>query len=125
VEVCIQLLHSRIAQTLETLHAGDSGAASAQIAWHYEQARALEQAITRYREAAKVVRLRYAEEEAIRYLTKALNLLKGLLGTPERDRLELGLLVTLGPSLLAPRGLCFARSRPGVHPVTLALRNDR
>ena len=99
-----QLLHSRIGQTLETLHAGDSGAASAQIAWHYEQAGALEQAITRYHEAAKVVRLRYAEEEAIRYLTKALNLLKGLPGTPERDRLELGLLVTLGPSLLATRG---------------------
>jgi DNA-binding SARP family transcriptional activator/predicted ATPase len=99
-----QLLHSRIAQTLESLHAGDSGAASAQIAWHYEQAGALEQAITRYHEAAKVVRLRYAEEEAIRYLTKALNLLEGLPGTPERDRLELGLLVTLGPSLLATRG---------------------
>jgi DNA-binding SARP family transcriptional activator len=99
-----QLLHSRIAQTLEALHAGDSGAASAQIAWHYEQAGALEQAITRYHEAAKVVRLRYAEEEAIRYLTKALNLLEGLAGTPERDRLELGLLVTLGPSLLATRG---------------------
>jgi predicted ATPase len=99
-----QLLHSRIAETLETFYVDDSGAASAQIAWHYEQAGAVEQAITRYHEAARVVRLRYAEGEATRYLTKALNLLELSPNTRERDRLELGLLVTLGPSLLATRG---------------------
>ena len=98
------LLHLRIAEELENLYAADPSSESAQIAWHYEQAGALKEAISHYHDAAKVVLRRYADSEAINYLSKALSLLEGVPPSRERDRIELALLVSLGSSLITTQG---------------------
>jgi len=96
-------LHIRIAETLEASHA-HSSAIGAQIAWHYEQAGAVEKAIACYHDAAKAVRSRYSEAEAIGYLQKARDLLETMAPGQERDRTELFLLLSLGPALIATEG---------------------
>jgi predicted ATPase len=98
------LLHLRIAEELEHSHSADPGSESALIAWHYEQAGAVKEAISHYHNAAKIVLGRYADHEAIKYLSKALSLLQGLPASPERDRIELALLVSLGSSLITTQG---------------------
>jgi DNA-binding SARP family transcriptional activator/predicted ATPase len=98
------LLHLRIAEGLEHLYAADPSSESALIAWHYEQGGAVEEAISHYHEAAKIVLRRYADSEAIKYLSKALGLLEGVPPSGERDRIELALLVSLGSSLITTQG---------------------
>jgi DNA-binding SARP family transcriptional activator/tetratricopeptide (TPR) repeat protein len=68
-------LHGRVAQALERAHAGDLDACSAQIAGHYEQAGAAEQAASFYRRAAETARRVYANQDAIAYLSRALALI--------------------------------------------------
>lgn len=98
------LLHLQIAEELEYSCAADPSSESALIAWHYEQAGALKEAISHYHDAAKVVLRRYADSEAINYLSKALSLLEGVAPSPERDRIELAVLVSLGSSLITTQG---------------------
>jgi DNA-binding SARP family transcriptional activator/predicted ATPase len=98
------LLHLRIAEELDYLHSADPASESALIASHYEQGGALKKAIFHYHEAAKVVLRRYADREALNYLSKALSLLEGVPGSRERDQAELALLVSLGSSLITTQG---------------------
>ena len=98
------LLHLRIAEEMEHLHSADPSSESALIAWHYEQAGALKEAISHYHEAAKVVLRRYADREAIHYLSKALSLLERVPPSRERDQVELALLVSMGSSLITTQG---------------------
>jgi DNA-binding SARP family transcriptional activator/tetratricopeptide (TPR) repeat protein len=98
------LLHLRIAKELENMHSTDPGSESSVIAWHYEQAGAAEEAISHYHTAAKVVLRRYADTEAINYLSKALSLLEGVPPSRDRDRSELALLISLGSSLITTQG---------------------
>ncbi|MEW6638507.1 MAG: AAA family ATPase, partial [Actinomycetota bacterium] len=93
-------LHLRVAQTLETIHAHDLGPVSGQLAAHYERAGATEQAITWYVRAAEVALQLHANVEAIRLLDRALDLLRALPETSERDTRELAIL----GALLAPLG---------------------
>jgi DNA-binding SARP family transcriptional activator/predicted ATPase len=108
-------LHRRTAEALEAL-TGDESAA--QIAAQYEQASLPLRAIPWYQRAAAVVRRRFAEDEAIASLTRALELLEKQPASAERDRLELDLLSSLGPSLSATQGFAsdgagkvYARAR--------------
>jgi DNA-binding SARP family transcriptional activator len=98
------LLHLRIAEELEHSHSADPSSESALIAWHYEQAGAVKEAISHYHDAAKVVLRRYADREAINYLSKALSLLEGVPLSRERNQVELALLVSLGSSLITTQG---------------------
>ncbi len=59
-------LHGRVAQALESLHAGDLDTVSGQIADHYEQAGKKQAAIAFYRQAATVAQHIYANSEAVR-----------------------------------------------------------
>ena len=77
------LLHRRVAQALERLHAEDLDPVYAQLAVHYEQAGLFEQAIVWYERAGKVARQLFAHAEAIQYLESGLALLDRL---PENDR---------------------------------------
>ncbi|HKD07862.1 MAG TPA: AAA family ATPase [Bryobacteraceae bacterium] len=101
-------LHRRTAEALEVL-AGDESAAH--IATQYEHAGLPLRAIPWYQRAAAVVRRRFAEGEAIGSLTRALALLEKQPPSAERDRLELDLLASLGPSLSATEG--FASEAAG------------
>ncbi len=71
-----RLLHRRIAQALETLHAGRLDPVSHQVAAHYERAGLPDQAIPCYVCAAEVARRLYANEEAIAYYRRAITLLE-------------------------------------------------
>jgi predicted ATPase/DNA-binding SARP family transcriptional activator len=99
-----RLLHRRVAQALELLHAANIDAVSAELARHYEQAGQMAKAIEFYKRAAEVARQVCANEEAIRLLSRALELLKQLPDNAERDKQELALLLTLSSPLNAARG---------------------
>ena len=71
-----RLLHLRVAQALESVHAGDLDSVSAQVAAHYEHAGQPERAIPYYQRAAEVARRISANEEAVRYSQRALALLE-------------------------------------------------
>jgi predicted ATPase len=99
-----RLLHRRVAQALETVHAGDLAAVSGQLAVHFEQAGLPAQAIPYYYRAATVAQRVYANEEAIGLLRKGLALLEGLPASPERDATELSLQTALGATWVAREG---------------------
>ncbi|HMN29110.1 MAG TPA: hypothetical protein PKE45_13240, partial [Caldilineaceae bacterium] len=99
-----RLLHRRVAQALETVHAMNLDAVSGQVAVHYEQAGLLEKAILYYKQASGVAQRIYAIVEAIDHLRKALRLLKSLPSTPERSQQELDIQLTLGPFLETLKG---------------------
>jgi tetratricopeptide (TPR) repeat protein len=75
-----RVLHRRVAEALETLHAADLDSVSGQIAVHYDMAGLAGNAIHYYQRAAEVAQQVYANAEAITYLSRALEL------TPETDR---------------------------------------
>jgi DNA-binding SARP family transcriptional activator/predicted ATPase len=99
-----RLNHRRIAESMIMPSEANTDAVSAELARHYELAILPALAIPLYYQAAKVSQQRYAETEAIGYLTRALQLLESLPQGTERDQTELNLLVALGLSLSATQG---------------------
>jgi predicted ATPase len=71
-----RLLHRRVAQALESVHAHDLDAVSGQIAVHYERAGQPERAALYYRRAAEMARRMHAGDGAIQYHQRALTLLE-------------------------------------------------
>ncbi len=69
------LLHRWVAQALEQLHPGAPAAVCVQLAHHYEQSGAVQQAIHYLQQAAAAARQLYAYREAIAYLERAIGLL--------------------------------------------------
>ena len=98
------LLHRRVAQALEALHADDLDAVSGQIAAHYEHGGAVERAIPAYHRAALVAERVFAFEEAIQLLRHCLTLLEQTPAGAARDRQELRLLLALAPLYRITRG---------------------
>lgn len=92
-----RLLHRRIAQALETVHAGDLDPVSGQIASQYELAGLAEAALPYYCRAAEVARRVYANDDAITNLVHALALLELLPAGATRDTQELRILLLLAP----------------------------
>ncbi|HEU5101898.1 MAG TPA: AAA family ATPase, partial [Roseiflexaceae bacterium] len=99
-----QLIHRRVAQTLETIYAGDSDPISGQVAAHYEQAGMLERAIEYYLRAATVAQRVYAHEEAISLFARALDLLERLPDSAQRAGEELSLRLALAASIRVTKG---------------------
>jgi tetratricopeptide (TPR) repeat protein len=93
--------HLRVAEALEGL--ADPDAVSAQIASHYEQAGAPERAIDWFERAAGVAVRMHASEDAVRWLTRAIEL------TDDPAR-ELELLTALPAPLIAIDGYQSART---------------
>jgi predicted ATPase len=98
-----QLIHRRIAAGLEQRYGRGPHPASNRIAAHYEQAGQIEEAVLAYREAAAAARTLSARE-VLAYLTTSLDLLQRLPASPQRDRLELDLLLEQGATLMQARG---------------------
>ena len=73
-----RLMHRRVAQALENVHAGDLDSVSAQVAAHYEGAGEPERAIQYYQRGAKAAQAMCASTEAIEYYQRALALLEAL-----------------------------------------------
>ena len=94
-----RLLHRRVAEALEQVHAADLDAVSGQIAVHFELAGVTENAVLYYAVTASVAKRVWAHSEAKRYLNKALALLHKLPVTQEHLRQELQLQLNLGASM--------------------------
>jgi DNA-binding SARP family transcriptional activator/predicted ATPase len=114
-------LHAAVGDTLETLHKGQTEAMAAiagQLAWHFQEAGMAAKAIDYLRQAGdRAVRL-CAYREAIAHLSRGLEMLLALPGSPECDQQELALQLSLGTAwirrgALGPEqaGPAFARAR--------------
>src|SRR5205085_3072950 len=79
-----RMLHRRVVQALEAIHAEDLDSVSGQIASHYERAGMIEQAVPCYQHAAAVAQGVYANEDAISLLSRSLESLELLPGGSKR-----------------------------------------
>ncbi|MEV6448491.1 AAA family ATPase [Amycolatopsis sp. NPDC051716] len=98
------LLHRRLAQGLELLHAGDTDAVAAQLAEQYARGGRPDRAVAHYRRAAAVAASTFAHAEAIRLLREALALVRARPASGNRDRDELAVLEALAGPLNAHQG---------------------
>ncbi|MGH3194881.1 MAG: ATP-binding protein [Streptosporangiaceae bacterium] len=98
------LLHRRVAQALELLHADDTDPVSAQLAEQYARGGRLGRAVAYYRRAADVAAGRFAHAEAIRLHKEALSIVRSLPEGRDRDRQELEVLEAIAAPLNARYG---------------------
>ncbi len=98
------LLHRRVAQALELLHAGNADVIAAQLADQYARGGRLRQAVDYYRRAADVAAGLFAYAEAIRLHTQALAAVSVLPAGADRDRQELAVLDAMAAPLNARYG---------------------
>lgn len=99
-----RLFHRQVARALEAVYARDLDSVSGEIASHYEQAGSLAEAVVYARRAAAVAQRVYANEDAIRLLTHALELLGRQPASTARDATELEMQLALAPIYLVARG---------------------
>jgi DNA-binding SARP family transcriptional activator/tetratricopeptide (TPR) repeat protein len=105
------LLHRRIAQGLELLHADHLDAVSGQLAKQYASAGRSDRAIAYYRRAAQVAAGVFAHTEAIRLHEEALELIRALPAGRERLSLEMGTLEAIAAPMNAQYGYASERLR--------------
>jgi DNA-binding SARP family transcriptional activator len=98
------LLHRRIAQGLELLHADDTDAVAAQLAEQYAHGGRPGRAVDYYRRAADVAAGRFAHAEAIRLHGKALSVIAAMPAGRDRDARELAVLEAMAAPLNASYG---------------------
>jgi predicted ATPase len=97
-------LHRAVAEAIAVELRGRTGAASPQLAAHYDQAGMVEPAIAAYRTAGARAVAVSALEEAVNLFRRALSLLAELPASPDRDALELDIRIALGSPLVALEG---------------------
>jgi tetratricopeptide (TPR) repeat protein len=107
------LLHRRLAQGLELLHADNIDAVSAQLAEQYARGGRAERAVSYYRRAAEVASERFAHMEAIRLLRESHRLTHIQPRSKTRDRQE----VTILEAMAAPVTAQLGYSSPGLERV--------
>jgi class 3 adenylate cyclase/predicted ATPase/ABC-type lipoprotein export system ATPase subunit len=99
-----RLLHARIAKALESRFAERGKMEPEILAYHYEQAGLASAAVDYWHRAARRDAERSANSEALNHFNRALELLKDLPQGPERNALELELLLARGVPLLSVKG---------------------
>ena len=102
------LLHRRIAQGLELLHAADTDAVSAQLAQQYARGGRPGRAVAYYQRAVNVAAGMFAHAEAIRLGKDALSIVASLPDGRDRDRQELAVLEAMAAPLNARYGYSSA-----------------
>jgi tetratricopeptide (TPR) repeat protein len=102
------LLHRRIAQGLELLHAHDTDAVAAQLAEQYARGGRGDRALSYYRRAADVAAARFAHAEAIRLHREALSIIAAMPAGRGRDAHELAVLEAMAAPLNARDGYSSA-----------------
>jgi len=98
------LLHRRVAQALELMHADDTGAVSAQLAEQYLRGGRPDRAVAYYRRAADVAAGLFAHAEAVRLNRLALALVRERPPGSGRDLEELAVLEAMAAPLNARQG---------------------
>ena len=104
------LLHRRIAQGLELLHAEDTDSVAVQLAEQYARAGRPERAMAYYQRAAEVAADMFAHTEAIRLYEKALSIVAALPEGRDRDSREVAVL----EAMAAPLNARYGYSSPGL-----------
>ena len=99
-----RLLHARIAKTVEEKFPERSQLEPELLAYHYEQARLVTQALDYWRRAARRDAAQSANIEALNHFNSALMLLEDLPAGVNRDALELDLLIVRGFPLQRVKG---------------------
>ena len=99
-----QVLHARIAKTLESRFPERVNMEPELLAYHYEQAGLTGPAVDYWHRAARRDAERSANIEALHHFNRALELLKDLPQGSERNALELELLLARGAPLLSVKG---------------------
>ncbi len=99
-----RVLHARIAKTLERRFAERAKMEPELLAYHYEQAGLAGPAVEYWHRAARRDAERSANIEALNHFHRALDLLKDLPQGPERNAVELDLLLARGVPLLSVKG---------------------
>jgi DNA-binding SARP family transcriptional activator/tetratricopeptide (TPR) repeat protein len=97
------LLHRRIAQSLELLHADDTDGVAVQLAEQYARGGRPERAVAYYERAAEVGG-RFALAEGVRLHEKALAIIATMPAGRDRDARELAVLEAMAPPLNARYG---------------------
>ncbi len=97
-------LHRRIGEREEVGYRERAGEIAGELVVHFEEGREYRRAVQYLKQAAENALWRYAYQEAIGHLTKALEMLKILPDTPERTQQELTLQTTLGVPLVMTKG---------------------
>jgi DNA-binding SARP family transcriptional activator/tetratricopeptide (TPR) repeat protein len=98
------LLHRRIAQALELLHAGSPDLVAAQLAEQYARGGRPARAVAYYRRAADVAADMFAHAEAVRLHKEALSIVRDLPPGKDRDSQELAVLEGIAAPLNARYG---------------------
>jgi tetratricopeptide (TPR) repeat protein len=98
------LLHRRIAQGLELLHAEDTDTVAVQLAEQYAQAGRPERALAYYQRAADIAAGMFAHADAIRLHEKALSIIATRPAGRDRDSRELAVLEAMAAPLNARDG---------------------
>jgi predicted ATPase/class 3 adenylate cyclase len=96
--------HNEVAKLLVTKFPQIAAAEPELIAHHFSEAGMFAEAVLHWQRAADKALSAFANVEAVRHLQRALTLLPGLPVGSVRDDLELTLLTTLGPPLIATQG---------------------
>ncbi len=97
-------LHRRIGEEMEQLYGERAGETAAELAMHFERGGSTEQAVKYLQQAARNDIRRFAYRGAVALARRGLELLSKLPDTPERERQELSLQLTLGVPLIATQG---------------------
>jgi predicted ATPase len=103
-------LHEDVGNVLEALYGDQVTEIAAQLGRHFQEAGLTEKAIKYLHLAAERAIQMSANTEAVGHYAAALDLLRTLPATPERDQLELPLQMGLGTAMIVARGW----SAPGV-----------
>jgi DNA-binding SARP family transcriptional activator/tetratricopeptide (TPR) repeat protein len=98
------LLHRRIAQGLELLHAGNTDMVAAQLAEQYARGGRPGRAVAHYQRAADVAAGMFAHTEAIRLHKQALSIMRDLPEGRDKDGQELAVLEAMAAPLNARYG---------------------
>jgi predicted ATPase/DNA-binding winged helix-turn-helix (wHTH) protein len=104
-------LHRRIGEREERAYGDQAREIAAELAVHFQRGRDYHRAVQYCERAGENAVRRSAHQEAIRHLTKGLELLATLPDTPERAQQELALQMAMGASMLATSG--FATPETG------------
>jgi predicted ATPase/class 3 adenylate cyclase len=97
-------VHDRVARVLEKHFADTAQTQPELLAHHYTEAGLAAPAISYWHKAGQRAALGSANHEAIAHLNRGLELIERLPDAPERYAIELALLTTLGPVLIATKG---------------------
>jgi predicted ATPase len=96
--------HRRIGERKATAYGPQAGEIAGELAAHFESGRDIGKAVRALGQAGENAIGRHAHQEAIRHLTRGLELLPSLPDTPERAQRELTLRVALATPLMAIKG---------------------